>query len=226
MHEIQTACEKLDPSKPNKETFENYKSGTSYDASYQAPCWTTGNWSTTSTSYQPYINKSTTYASSGQNSYRLYSTSSYSPAYIVSPEIDCTHMKEMAATFNMYASTSYWWVCGVMSDPNDLNTFVVIDSVKGTGTSMQYTYDLSEYEVLIPPTARYFAWRTPYDEACYAYLDDVSIIKVTCPFTKPSYSDLSAESVRVSSGLRTEDVWVLSGYLNRFVDVGYLPDPR
>ena len=207
--QVQTACELLDPTKPNKETFESFASGTSYNANYQATCWTVGNGSTTSTSYIPYINNSATYASSGKNTYRLYGTSSYSPAYIVSPEIDCTHMKELAVTFNMYGSSSYWWVCGVMSDPLDMNTFVVIDSVKGVGASVQYTYDLSEYKDIIPPTARYFAWRTPFDETSYAYLDDVSIIKMTCPFTKPSYSDLTAQSARISSGLRTDNEWIL-----------------
>ena len=220
--QIQTACELLDPTKPNKETFESYAGGSSYSPNYQAPCWTTGNGSTTSTSYLPYIANSN--ASSGKNSYRLYSTSTYSPAYIVSPEIDIPHMKELAISFNMYATNSYSWVCGVMSDPEDLNTFVVIDSLKGTGASVQYTYDLSDYQEIIPPTARYFAWRTPYNATCYAYLDDVSIIKMTCPFTKPSYSDLTAQSVRISSGLRTDDEWLLL-VLNAEVSVDSLLTP-
>ena len=209
--QVQTACEKLDPNRPNKETFENYASGTSYSDNYQAPCWTVGNDGTTSTSYIPYIYKSTSYSNSGQNSYRLYGYEYYDyvPAYIVSPEIDCTHMKDLAVTFNMYAGTSYSWLCGVMTDPNDLSTFVVLDSLKGTGESKQYTYDLSEYEDSIPATARYFAWRTPYDATSYAYLDDISIMKMNCPFTKPTYSDLTAQSVRIASGLRTDNDWIL-----------------
>jgi hypothetical protein len=211
MNEIETACEKLDPSKPNKETFESYSGGTSYSDSYQAKCWTVGNGATTSTSYIPYIYNSTSYSNSGSKSYRMYGYEYYDyvPAYVVSPEIDIPHMKDLAVTFNMYASTSYSWICGVMSDPNDLSSFVVIDSVKGTGSSQQYTYDLSEYEQLIPATAKYFAWRTPYDATSYAYLDDVSIFKMTCPFTKPTYSDLTAQSVRIASGLRTDNDWLL-----------------
>ena len=209
MHTIQTACELMDPSKPNKETFENYSGGTSYSDSYQAQCWTIGNGSSSSTSYMPYIYNSSSYSNSGTKTYRLYGTSSYGPAYVASPEIDITHMKELAVTFYMYASTSYSWVFGVMSDPHDLSTFVVIDSVKGTGSSEAYTYDMSEYETLIPATARYFAWCTPHGTTSYAYLDDVSIFKMNCPFTKPSYSDLTAQSVRISSGLRTDNDWIL-----------------
>jgi len=211
---IQTACERLDPNKPNKETFENYQGGTSYNANYQAQCWTTGNYNpNASTSYLPYIYNSSTYSNSGTKSYHLYGYSTTSsPAYVVSPEIDCVSMSDLAVTFYMYASSSYSWVCGVMSDPNDLSTFVVIDSVKGVGSSVLYTYDLSEYSDSIPATAKYFAWRTPYlSSSSYSslYLDDISILKMNCPFTKPSYSDLTAQSVRISSGLRTDDEWIL-----------------
>ena len=214
MYPIQTACEKMDPSKPNKETFESYAGGTSYSANYQAQCWTAYNVNASaSTSYQPYIYNSSTYSNSGTKSYHLYGYSTTSsPVFVVSPEIDIENMKDLAITFYMYASSSYSWICGVMTDPRDPSTFVALDSVKGTGTSEAYTYDLSEYEALIPATAKYFAWRTPYlASGSYSslYLDDVSIMKMTCPFTKPSYSDLTAQSVRVSSGLRTDNDWIL-----------------
>lgn len=206
-----TACIKLDPSKPNKEDFESITDATtSYKATSQIPCWTTGNGvANASTSYLPYVYKSTTYASSGTNTYRAYATATYGPAWIASPEIDIDNMKDLAVTFNMYASTSYYWVCGVMSDPEDLSTFVALDSLKGTGKSVQYTYDLSEYADVIPATAKYFAWRTRYNATDYLYLDDVSILKVTCPLPKPSYSGLTAEQVRISGGLRTDNDWLL-----------------
>lgn len=205
-----TACVKLDPTKPNKEDFESIETGTSYNAAYQIPCWTTGNGvATASTSYLPYVYKSATYASSGTNTYRVNESSSYAPAYVVSPEIDIDNMKDLAVTFNVYSSTSYYFVFGVMSDPTDLSTFVAIDSVKGTGKSVQFTYDLSEYADSIPATAKYCAWRGRYAAADLFYLDDVSIVKVTCPYPKPSYSGLTAEQVRISSGLRTDNEWIL-----------------
>ena len=43
----------------------------------------------------------------------------------------------------------------------------------------------------------------------YVYLDDVSIVSTSCPMPKPSISDLTTSSVRVSGGLRTSDNWVL-----------------
>lgn len=222
---VETACEMLDPTQPNKETFESYSSGTSYSANYQVPCWTTGNagpdvYYADNNEIYPYVYKKSSYASSGTNTYRLHSDYEYdyyyydsydfSPAYVASPEIDCTTMTDLAVTFNMYASTSYSWLCGVMTNPNDIRTFVVLDSVKGTGESTRYTYDLNDYAALIPANARYFAWRTPSGGAyTYSYLDDVSILKLNCPLTKPTYSELTASSVRISSGLRTTDQWIL-----------------
>ncbi len=205
-----TSCELLDPTKANKETFESYSSGEG-----SAPrCWTVGNGAPDATSdYIPYIFTSSYsyYFSSGTKALRLcgYAYYDYTPAYAVSPEIACDSLTQIMATFNMYASSSYSWIFGVMSNPNDLSSFVAIDSVKGTGESVQYSYDLSEYAGIIPDSAKYFAWRTPYGVTSYAYLDDVSFISVACPLTKPSISELTGTSVRISSGLRTDDQWVL-----------------
>ena len=213
-----TSCERLDPNKANKETFDSYPSGTSYNDSYKANCWSGGNGNpNASTTYIPYIYNSTTYSNSGSNTYRMYgyyyssgtTLSNYTPAYIVSPEIKCDSLTQVAVTFNMYASSSYSWLMGVMTDPTDLSTFVVIDSVKGVAESVQYSYDLSDYQGQIPASAKYIAWRTPYNASATAYLDDVSFVSVACPLTRPSYSELTGNSVRISSGLRTNDPWIL-----------------
>ena len=207
---ISTSCERINPTKPNKENFESFPSGTSYSESYVPTCWTSGNADPTATTYYlPYIYSSTSYSNSGANTFRIYGTSTYNPAYVISPELECDSITQVAVTFNMYCSTSYTWICGVMTDPNDLSTFVTVDSVKGTGSSVQYTYDLSEYTGTLPVSAKYFAWRTPYGTTSTAYLDDVSFISVACPLTKPSISELTGNSVRVSGGLRTSDPWIL-----------------
>ena len=203
-----TSCELLDPTRANKETFESYSSGTGSVPN----CWYSGNGSADATdSYWPYIYNSSTYSSSGTRTFRMYGYDyyDYTPAYIASPEIKCDSLTQIMVTFNMYSGSSYSWLLGVMSDPYDLSTFVVIDSIGGTGQSVQYSYDLSEYVGLIPSTARYIAWRTPYGMTSYAYLDDVSFISVACPLTKPSISELTGSSVRISSGLRTSDNWII-----------------
>ena len=206
-----TACIKLDPTKPNKETFEEYPSGTSYNVSYQAPCWTVGNGNpSASTTYIPYIYKtSSTYAASGTNCYRLYPTATYSPTWVAAPEVDCNSLTELLVTFSFYGGTSYYILPGVMTDPEDLTTFVVLDSIKGQGKIATISMDLSDYADQIPATAKYVAWRTAYNAGPTIYLDDISIVKMNCPLPKPSYSALQAEQVRISSGLRTDNEWIL-----------------
>lgn len=216
MDSIKSGCQKINPNVPNKETFESYPSSTSYKVEQQADCWIGGNGNPkASTSYLPYIYKSTTYANSGENSYKIYGYQSgstdYTPAWIASPEIDCQSMNDLLVSFTYYMSTTstYALLYGVMTDPEDLSTFVVLDSVKGTGTFVPVNVDLSEHADSIPAGAKYFAWRTPYGTSTTAYIDDVSIITMKCPIVKPSYSELQAESVRISSGLRVNNPWTL-----------------
>ena len=223
---LKTGCVKLDPTKPNKETFENYPSGTSYNVEYQPNCWTGGNGNpSATTTYLPFIYKGTSYATSGENTYRLYGyTTTNSPAYAASPEIDCASMTELAVTFSYYLSSSYSAIWGVMTDPEDLSTFVILDSIKGTSTTKNtITLDLSEpkYADSIPATAKYFAWRTPYGATGYLYLDDVSITKITCPITKPSYFNLQSESVEINSGLRVNIPWEVM-LLNKEISIDSL----
>ena len=70
---IRSGCLRINPNVVNKETFENYQSGTSYNANYQADCWTAENaYASATSSYLPHIYKSTTYAASGENAYKIY----------------------------------------------------------------------------------------------------------------------------------------------------------
>ena len=199
---VKSGCTKLNPNVPNKETFESYPSGTSYNAAQQADCWTVGNGNpSATTTYIPYIYKTTSYAASGTNAYRLYPTSTYSPTWVATPEIDVEDMSDLAVTFSFYGSATYYILPGVMTDPTDLSTFVVLDSIKCQAKIVTLTMDLSEYKDTIPASAKYFAWRTAYNAGPTIYLDDVSIVKMKCPMAKPSLSELTSSGVRISSGL-------------------------
>ena len=204
---LKTGCVKINPNKPNKETFESYDTG----AGNVPDCWTVGNGygPSAGTGNIPYVYSGSTYASSGTKVLRLNETSTQNPDYAVSPEIDTQDMSELLVSFTFYASTSYWGVWGVMSDPTDLSTFVALDSLKGTAAKVSVALDLKEYAELIPSTARYFAWRGRYSAADLFYIDDVSIITLKCVITKPSTSNVMAESARISSGLLTDNDWVL-----------------
>ncbi len=194
-----TTCELLDPTKSNKETFE------SYEVNAVPGCWTVGT-TGTSTSNMPHIT-----AHGGSKILYIYETSCTS--WAATPEIKCDSLSQLMVTFASGASlSSEYCVLGVMTDPEDLSTFVALDSVAGQGSSADLvtrSFDLSDYASLIPKGAKYLAWRGRPKKSDYVYLDDVSIISMSCPLPKSSISDLTTSSVRVSGGLSTSDDWVL-----------------
>ena len=222
---VETSCPRLDPAKANKETFESYSAGSSYSSRYQANCWISGNLdSSAESAYLPFIYSTSTYASSGTHVYRVaadyyyddyyygYTDELEGPAYLISPEIKCDSLSEVALTFSYAGLYSSYVIVGVMTNPNDFSTFVALDSIRTNSTPTSVTLDLSEagYASLIPASARYIAWRTPYDAYAYVYIDDVSVTSLACPLTKPDVSEVTYSTARVQSGLRVDDVnWVL-----------------
>jgi len=196
--EAYTTCELLDPTKANKETFESYGEGD------HPTCWTVG--TRTGTGTLPYV-----HAINSQKSLYIYQSSTSAPHWAASPEIKCDSLESIVVTFSMSAYSGEVCVWGVMTDPTDLSTFVPLDSMAGTGTSTFYqkTVDLSEYAALIPPTAKYVAWRARYGKGDWVYIDDISFVSNACPMPKPNISDLTTSTVTVNSGLRTSDAWVL-----------------
>ena len=194
-----TTCELLDPTKANKETFEYYAENT-------APgCWTVGSTSSTASTV-PYI---TTHGGSKI----LYLKQSSCTSWAATPEIKCDSLSSLLVTFSCGASlTSEYCVFGVMTDPGDLSTFVPLDSIKGEGSSaalVEKSFELSDYAARIPATAKYLAWRGRMKTSDYVYLDDLSIISMACPMPKTNISDLTTNSVRINSGLRTDDYWTV-----------------
>ena len=222
---VKSGCVKLNPNMPNKQTFEDYKSG----AGNVPDCWTVGNayGADASTGNIPYVYSSATYASSGTMTLRINESTAQCPAFAASPEIETRDMAELAVSFSFYASTSYWGVFGVMTDPTDISTFVALDSLKGQAKKVPVTIDLSEYKDTIPALARYFAWRGRYAAADLFYIDDVSIITMKCPMAKPSISDLEGDRVRVRSGLGadTDYEWAVL-VTNEAVSVDSLADAK
>ncbi|MBR6168061.1 MAG: hypothetical protein IKQ50_06495 [Paludibacteraceae bacterium] len=198
MTQAHTTCDMLDPNKPNKESFESYSDNEFPD------CWTWG--SRTGTASSPYV---TTISSN--KVLHIHQSTSTSPTWAASPQLKCDSIVNMLVSFNIGAYSGEYGVYGVMTDPTDLSTFVALDSVRGTGSSnmVARSIDLSNYASIIPPTAKYFAWRGKYGDDDWVYIDDISFISLACPMTKPGVSDLTTNSARISSGLRTADEWIM-----------------
>ena len=199
--DVQTECEAIDPSIPNRETFESCTEGKAPD------CWTVG--TKTGAGTMPYVT-----STSGNKVLYIKQSSSANliPYWAASPIIKCDSLSTVMVTFTYSAYSGEQCTLGVMTDPKDLNSFVPLDSVFGSGQSNMKTvsFDLSEYASLIPASAKHIAWRGSYDNDDWIYLDDIVFTSVLCPSTKPTYSDLTESSVRINSGLKNnDDVWKL-----------------
>ncbi len=178
---------------PYSEDFENYGSGAAYDIN---PCWIKG--TNGSTAY-PYPSSSN--AVTGQRSLYFYayhpssasSTSIYS--YTTLPEF-AAPVNTLELTFNMrrYSTTGNTYtsliLVGVMSNPNDINTFVAVDSIDlhaEAGSSIHeinvsfagYTGTGTRIALLAPVPPLYGTGTYTYN---YCYIDDIYVAPMSpCP---------------------------------------------
>lgn len=208
---LQTECAKISAAAGFLENFESYTGVTSAASGKQPNCWTYGNLKSTSATYLPYIYKSATYATSGNNTFRIYSSATYAPAWVATPEIDTEDMTNLILNFGYSLSTSYYLIVGVMSDPTDLSTFTVLDSIKGQGNKKTYRIVMSNYADILANAkdAKYIGFRTGYAKAATIYLDDVQITEAACPVPNVTVANITPSSARVLSGLRQENDWRL-----------------
>ena len=133
------------------------------------PCWTRG---TNNTTAYPYLYA--TYSESMPNSVYFYSTSAYY-SYLASPRFDdSTVMDSLLIRFKAKktaATSPYFIEVGIMTDPNDYNTFT------GLGSFAPSTLDFEDGEVRTSGytgNGRYVAFRSPRVTNTI-YLDDVQI---------------------------------------------------
>ena len=108
------------------------------------PCWVTGNKSTQTQTYIPYVVNGTV-APDGAKSLKFYTTTSYNGAYAIMPAVDVDSITKYEMTFMGRATTSntsskptsptlsatYMGdiIVGVVTDPSDISTFVAVDTV-------------------------------------------------------------------------------------------------
>ena len=111
-------------------SFDSYSTGTAAIVD----CWySRTNNGTGASSYRPYCSSSQ--KSSGVASLYLYGTSSYY-SYIATTAISGTPIKDLKMTFKgRKTSATYYVLVGVMSNPEDLSTFVQVDSISCSQTT-------------------------------------------------------------------------------------------
>ncbi|MBR5725562.1 MAG: fibronectin type III domain-containing protein [Muribaculaceae bacterium] len=202
---FRTDCGAGIQSLPYMEDFSSYGGTGSY--SYFPTCWQRNS---TAGSY-PYI------SSTGGNSLYLYTTGSY---YTVAttPALDpAINASTVAARFKMYAgSQTYVLKVGVMSDPNDINTFVLVSTITpmATGTWDEYDVYFNSYT----GTGQYIAFLSDartLSSTNVVYIDDVSITPLpTCARPASLHSTAATEnSVTLEwSTSGTESQWNIKYY--------------
>ena len=201
---------------------EDFETAPGSGSGYMVPCWTRFT-NYTSTAY-PYT--STSYRHSGTYSVYFYGTGAYH-SYLVSPRLDdAVQMDNLEVSFWAYkTSANYYIQVGVMSDPNDPNSFVQIGSNISPSTTS--TWELFEVNTsLYTGQGKYIAFRIPQDITNYMYIDDISIHTIpTCPHVTNVHT--VANSVSVNSA---DIAWTAGGTENEWIVVyglsGSITDPE
>ena len=180
---------------PYTENFDEFGSGVS-GAAYFPGCWTRK--TNYSTNY-PYI--STSYHSTGTSSIYFYCTSGYY-SLAASQGLDLSQYpaNSLMLEFKLRrTSTSYGRLdVGVMTDPDDLNTFTLLKTI--TPSDFSSTTNFESFTVPLPNAYTdvvYLAFYAPQSITSYVYLDEVVLKEATCS----SPSDLEVSNVAGTSAL-------------------------
>ncbi len=176
------------------------------------------------------------YAAAGYNSLKLYgnysstATSNYAPAWAAMPALECADedLPMIIISGQLQMSTSYALLVGVMDDPDDLSTFVVVDSIiggKGTGAGKAIAFEVSLENYT--GKGRYITFRTPYGQKATVYLDEINVSLATCAAPNISFTKLTDSSARLMSGLRIDNAWKyylsFSPFDTKQMDEGIMP---
>ena len=206
---IRTECPQY-MSIPYAEGFDTYGTGSN---SYFPSCWTRRY---TSASAYPYCSSTTPASGAGC----LYFYSSASSSYYscaIAPEIDTitNPLNSLTISFKIKkTSTTAGYGAlevGVMTDPNDISTFTVVQTYSGS----EWTNTNQWYDVEIPLTdylgyGSYIALRKASTSAYYTYIDDFEVY-TTPSCLKPldvEVSNITDNSVTVSWTARNgETAW-------------------
>lgn len=177
-----TLCEAL-TTLPLFENFDSWPGATSTSVSVNnlPHCWHHLSGAYSSYAGYPIIYSSSTYAASGSNAMRFYTSTttsySYGDEYAILPRVDVTYYPintlqiTMDVRKNSTSYTDFTLFVGVMSDPTDPTTFVPVDTIVKSSTSYEeftvmfnnYT-GLGEYVALCAPkvTSSNVSYNTGY----------------------------------------------------------------
>ena len=216
---VHTACD-LISTLPFLENFDDYIPGTT-SSNVMPLCW---NHLNTGTSYAgcPTVYNSSTYASSGTQCLYFYgsSTSTYADQYAILPQMDVNTLPintlRLSFKARRYTTTDTYVniiIVGVMTNPASASTFVPVDTVTLTSTTVgTHHVDFTNYT----GTGSYIAIMIPkpdgvtYTSASPNYIDDVMLdVAPACTYpTNLQVSNVTTTSAEVNwTAGSTETEW-------------------
>ncbi|MBR1564684.1 MAG: hypothetical protein IJ650_04990 [Paludibacteraceae bacterium] len=142
-YEFNTLCS---PVTDFAEDFNSYTSG----SGNAVGCWIVGNTNSSSDTYIPYVNTNSSYTIDGSKYLYFYTTPSNQAAYAISPILDVEDIRTKQLLF--YASsgtgtnTAHQLKVGLVTDPLDLSTIVIIDTFTVAAKAGKYLVPFSKYE--------------------------------------------------------------------------------
>lgn len=169
--EVRTPCSYI-----NIPYYEDFEEGPEFGSANMIPCWTAGSIYSQSSHLYPFNISHSGSCSVSFNNYAYLATPPFTS------ETDMQHLRirfwAMGPGWG-YATIPYCIQVGVMTDPDDPNTFV---QVAQTYPSTSYTWQMLEVTTSsYTGNGRYIAFRTPqYTIGADIYIDDISI-DATCP---------------------------------------------
>ena len=171
VNSFRTLCELKTAEEMGIETF---------DASNAMPdCWIVANKQSTSSSYVPKVQNTTT----GTTSKTLYFNTSVANkangAYAIMPPVDVDKINILRVKFDAtvgqsaYAGPQYAHsiIVGVITDPSDLATFTTLETVDLSSTMTNYAVRFDKYT----GTGKYVMFLSEFDKDNKAYLDNIQL---------------------------------------------------
>lgn len=208
--QVRTGCAQVD-TLPFYENFEHFLAPTessSFDQHFE-PCWGRGPIRSAFWNY-PYLSQLA--AHSGANSMYLFDDRGRYQCRLVLPEmgVDVDSLTLSYWSLVRSVSAGYKIEVGVMTDPDDVGTFVVVDTFDyfngDVGHWVNHIVEFWNYS----GTGRYIAFRTNASHRGNVLIDDISVYRSgSCR----RVSDISVESVGVTSAnIRFADAFSAGSY--------------
>ena len=179
---------------PYTQNFDSLTDITDLRTGIQPECWTEAHrYANYAAAYEPQLIYGAAYAHSGTYTLQLDGLCIYAMPELKVPDKSVEDM-QLEFYVRQYSANCSLEV-GVMSNLNDANSFVALDTVSNNGVSgsQKHVVDFSQYAENIPSGAKYIAFRNIYNGAWNRSPQNLDDITLSVPEAK--IAEVSSENV-------------------------------